>query len=270
MDRSKLSHRRYHEKEVGALIQRATELHEEAMGAPAHSLSLEEVEHIAAELSLPPEHVRAAALEMEERMDAGSSFSLLGRPFVIEYARFIEETMTEEQWEQVVLAIRRFVGSTGRIDTLGGVREWSRSIKDGSSTLEKTQVSIRPDADRLAIQIRKHYGGGAFIVYMMALILSVAVTGITLDGSGFPDDLTNFAIVGGMGLGALAAVRVSLSVWARRHKERLKRLADLVHRTLTATAPQVLANETAPEQIELAEHDEIEHAPAKIRRSVRA
>jgi hypothetical protein len=42
MDQGK--HRSYNEKEIGALIQRATELHEEAIGTSERSLSLEEIE----------------------------------------------------------------------------------------------------------------------------------------------------------------------------------------------------------------------------------
>ena len=61
MDHDRPAHRSYNEKEIGALIQRATEMHEEAMGTSERSLSLKEIEHIAAELGLPPEYMRTAA-----------------------------------------------------------------------------------------------------------------------------------------------------------------------------------------------------------------
>ena len=78
MDHDRPTHRSYNEKEIGALIQRATALHEEATGASEHtrSLSIEEVEHIASEIGLPPEHVRTAALEMEDRLYTDRSFSI--------------------------------------------------------------------------------------------------------------------------------------------------------------------------------------------------
>ena len=80
MDHDRPTHRSYNEKEIGALIQRATALHEEATGASEHtrSLSIEEVEHIASEMGLPPEHVRTAALELEDRVNSGRAFSVFG------------------------------------------------------------------------------------------------------------------------------------------------------------------------------------------------
>ena len=89
MNHDRPAHRSYNEKEIGALIQRATELHEEATGASEHnrSLSIEEVEHIASEIGLPTGHVRTAALEMRDRLHSDSAFSFWGGPFVIDQTR---------------------------------------------------------------------------------------------------------------------------------------------------------------------------------------
>ncbi len=43
------------------MVQRATELHEEAIGETAQTLSLDEIEEIAGELGVPAEYLRAAA-----------------------------------------------------------------------------------------------------------------------------------------------------------------------------------------------------------------
>ena len=82
--------RLYSDKEIGALIQRATELHEEASDSQDHALSLEDVEHIASDLGISPEHVRSAALELAHNIEPGKKFSLFGAPFFAEQARVIE------------------------------------------------------------------------------------------------------------------------------------------------------------------------------------
>ena len=262
-----MTHRLYDEKEVGTLIQRATELHEEAIGASEDRLSLEEVERIAAELGLPSEHVRAAALELEERR-AGGAFSIWGHPFVIDQSRVVEGTLTEAQWETVVRELRRFTGSTGRISDVGRAREWTRSIKDGSHTLERTLVTMRSQDGQTSIQVRKLYGGGAVVAYLLGFIASATAAGVFLDGSGL-SDLASLAIASGTGVGALAAVRASLSVWTSRQKERLRTLTDVLHHTLSPPPPESMAGEPAAGQIDLPDVDEPVEIPAPVRQRIR-
>jgi len=270
MDHGRPAHRSYNEKEIGALIQRATELHEEAMGVSERSLSLEEIEDIAAELGLPPEHMQTAALELEDRLNSDKTFSLWGGPFVVDHARVVDKTMTQEQWEQVVLELRRFTGSTGQVSEVGRVREWMRAIGegDGGFNIERTQVTIHPGDGQTSIRIRKHYGGAAIMAYVGAFSSSVFFTFILLHGEGL-SDLVNFIIGIGIGLGTLPLVRVSLSLWAKRQKERLRRLADLLHHRISARSSPVLANEPATELIELPEMEEPEQIAPEIRRGVR-
>ena len=164
------AHRFYNETEIGTLIQRATELHEEARGASQSSLSLEEIERIAAELGVPSEHVKSAALELEARLNSSGTFSFLGGPFVIDQVRIVDGPMAEEQWEEVVLELRRVTGSTGQTSEFGQVREWTRSTQDMGLVLEKTLVTARSKDGRTSIQVSKRYGGGAVLAYVAAFL----------------------------------------------------------------------------------------------------
>lgn len=88
--------RLYDQKEIGALIRRATELHEEDLGTSGDGLSLNEIEHVEAELGLPAEHLRAAVLELAGKPSSAASFSLWGNPFMVTQARVVGGTMGEE------------------------------------------------------------------------------------------------------------------------------------------------------------------------------
>ncbi len=216
MDHDRPAHRSYNEKEIGALIQRATALHEEATGSSqhSHSLSIEEVEHIAAELGLPPEHVRTAALEMEDSLYSNKSLSFWGGPFVIDQARVVDETMTQEQWEQVVMELRAFTGKKGQADEVGPAREWIHAIGEGDEGFNfvKTRVAIRPGDGQTSIQIRKHYGGIAFL-YAVPFFLSVFFTLVLLTEQ---PDLVKIAFASGSVFGAFGVVRTLISSCARR------------------------------------------------------
>ncbi len=269
MDHDTPPHRSYNEKETGALIQRATALHEEATGSLQHtrSLSIEEVEHIAAELGLAPEYVRTAALEMEDRLYANKSFSFFGGPFVIDQARVVDGTMTQEQWEQVVMELRAFTGKKGQVDEVGSAREWIHVIGEGDEGINfvKTRVAIRPGDGQTSIQIRKHYGGIA-LLYAVPFFLSVFFTFVLLTEQ---PDLVSYAIASGIVMGVFGVVRTLIWSWARRQKEKLKRLTNLLHQTLSASSSPVLANESATELIELPEMDEPERITPEARPGLR-
>ena len=256
MDPNRPARRSYNEKEIGALIQRATELHEEAVGASERGLSLEEIEHIAAELGLPSEYMRTAALELENRPNPDSAFSLLGGPFVIHQARVVNETMTAEQWEQVVMELRSFTGKKGQTDTVGRAREWAHYTGDGPNgvNFQKTQVTIQPADDQTSIQVRKHYGAIATL-YAVPIFLGVFFTLVLLSE---PPDLVKFAIAAGSVAGTFAMVRSFISSWTKRQHERLKSLTNLLHHTLSASSPRIPTNERAMEWVDLPERDKAE------------
>jgi len=252
--------RLYSDKEIGALIQRATEIQREASESSERGLSLHEIEHIAAEIGIAPEHLRTAAVELESRPDAGEGARFWGGPFVLDEKRVIEGTLTEEQWEQIVLGLRRLTGSTGRVNEIGQIREWTRTIKDLDFLIEQTQVTISPRKDQTTIDVRKQYRGGALMAYFLSIVLSGAVAGIFLDGGGFSDLLTAL-IVGGSGTGGLTVARTSIAYWTKRQREKLKGLTDWLHETISQ--PESVAID-APASVELPEFSGEEESQPEV------
>lgn len=256
MNHDKPSRRSYTEKEIGELIQRATELHEQTTGAPERSLSLEEIQHIAAELGLPPEHLQTAALELEDRLNTDKSFSLLGGPFVIDQTRVVGEALSDEHWEHIVLELRKFTGRTGEISEIGRSREWKHAIgetADGVS-FTRTQVTMRPGDGQTSIQIQKRYGAVAFW-YVPVLFLTIAFALALLNAY---ENLPAFLVGLGGIIGSLVGVRALITSWARRQKEKLKRLADKLLPAPSSSASAVSSvpiNEPVAGLIELPDQD---------------
>jgi hypothetical protein len=248
--------RLYSDKEIGSLIQRATEIQRKASESTERGLSLQEVEHIAAEIGIDPEHLRTAAVELESRLDAGEGFRFWGGPFVLDQERVVEGTLTEEQWEWIVLGLRRLTGSTGTVNEIGQIREWTRTIKDLDFLLEQTQVTINPRNDQTTINVRKQYRGGARMAYVLSILLSGTVAGIFLDGGGL-SDLMNAVILGGSGISGLAVVRTSMAYWTKRQREKLKELTDWLHETISQ--PGALATD-AQWSVELPEFSDEEES----------
>ncbi len=103
-------------------------------------------------------------------------------------------------------------------------------------------------------------------MYAVPFFLSVFLTGVLLTEQ---PDLVSYAIASGIVMGAFGVVRTLIWSWARRQKERLKRLTNLLHQTLSTSSSPVLANEPTTELIELPEMDEPERSTPEARRGMR-
>ena len=95
---------KFNEEEVGRLVQRASELHEEALSNANHDLTLSEIESIANELGIPSRYLLEAALEGQEP-DSTTTASLWGAPFRVDQTRVVDGVVTEKQWEEVLIEL---------------------------------------------------------------------------------------------------------------------------------------------------------------------
>ncbi|MDA0684809.1 MAG: hypothetical protein O2797_00975 [Bacteroidetes bacterium] len=227
--------RRYSDKEIGLLIQRATELHEERAGSPARSLSLADAEHIAEELGVSKDFVHTAALEMERGVHRKKSFSLFGGPFREIAADSIDVELTDEIWEEIVLDMRRLTGSSGKVEQIGRLREWKKELKDMDLVLYRFQVSAMARDGKTQIEVEKQFGGMAFLSFVVSLAAGFALAGIAMDGSGLPPEVV-FPIAAGSGAGFLVMARAALRLRARQHQARVQEILGRVRNLFPASS----------------------------------
>lgn len=228
--------RLYGDREIGALIQRATEIQEQAKGPPDRGITLQQVERIATEIGIPAEHVRAAALDLDERLAAQSGARLWGGPFHAEHKRVVEGALTEDRLAAIARELSRRLGGRWRTDDVKQTREWTREVRDGTMLIHRTQVVLSTGDDRTTVEVRKQYKGAAILAYSLGVIGSVTVAGIAMDGAGL-SDLTTTWIVGGSAAGGLAAARTFLGVWTRRQREKLRELANWLNEAVAGEDP---------------------------------
>ena len=224
--------RLYTEKEIGVLIQRASEIQEREKDAPEHGFSFEDLEHIASEVGIAGVHLRAAAAELSRDSDGRRALRFWGGPFALQDKRIVEASISEEQWTSIVEGLRRITGSEGRTNQTGRSLEWTREHKDLDFLVERTGVTIRPGEARARIEIRKHYGGGAMLAYGLGIILGVGAAGVVLDGAGL-SDLVNGLILASGGVGGLGAARAAIGYWTRRQRAELKKISEWLYNFLS-------------------------------------
>ena len=262
MNNTKSGRGRFSEKEIGSLVQRATELHEEAIGETAQTLSLDEIEEIAGELGVPAEYLRAAAGEIARNRTATGGFSLFAGPFVIDRNFVVDETIGDEQWEEIVLELRRVTGGSGQFTDVGRTREWSRSTWDGDIT--KTRVSVSPGERETTVRIQKQFGVAAFMAYVAAIIPVLVISGVMLTDGG-----ANPFIGVGLCLAILGAARAIVSRWTKRQNANIEELSDFIARTLSTSAPGSSLNMPSQDLIEVPGLDDLQESPKVKKTGVR-
>jgi hypothetical protein len=231
--------RRYNEKQVGSLIQRATELHEERTGESERGLTLAEIEKIAAELGLPVQDMRTAALEMESEATGDSG---LDRRFSVSQALVVDGEMTEDQWSEFLLELRSFTGRSGTVTDIGKAREWTHYLGEGSDGVNftRTQVLVQPKKGQTSVQIQDHFGIGR-LFYPIGFV--TGAVGMLIIGEAGLSQLAFFAelpAIVGFSATALSAgagvygAHLAVKAWAAKKKERLGVLAERLRRTLTS------------------------------------
>lgn len=166
-DPSQLAGRRFNEKEVAAIIKRASELQQfEAPAESSTGMSLAELEQIAREAGLDPALVRRAASDLDTRVTDRQPSAFLGAPTTLVLERTIDGEVPTDEYEELVLVIQRELGGVGSASTFGRSLQWTMRGVDRRRVSSRTvQVTVTPRNGRTTIRIEEPLGqlaGGLF------------------------------------------------------------------------------------------------------------
>ncbi|GAB5520925.1 MAG: hypothetical protein RhofKO_31760 [Rhodothermales bacterium] len=263
MDTAKPGRGRFSKKEIGSIVGRATELHEEARGETEETLSLDEIEEIGDELGVPAEYLREAAGEMARTQSVSGEFSFWGGPFIVDQVFVVDETISDDQWEEIVLELRRATGGFGEFTGVGQTREWSRSSLDGVMT--KTRVSVTPRTNGTTVRIHKQFGVAAFMAYLAAIIPVMVLSSVMLTDGG-----ANPFIGIGLCLAILGTVRTMVARWTRQQNARIEALSDFIVQTLSTGVPSSAAGMPSQDLVQVPEFDDLEESSEVRKARVRS
>lgn len=278
-----MAERTYHEHEIAALLERASE--RQALAArrtQRPGLTLAELEQIAAEAGIDPAHLHAAAAELDDP----------GRPLVgrrsgttathIYTERWVPGELTSEAWEDVVAELRhRFdsalVGSLGMGDyglstteQVGRTVEWKHTSLSGI----ETRVLVQPREGQLRIRLNQRVGVastaveaglyGGVLTFLGGAVAAGAVDSLAL----------GMALVGLLFVLSYLGVFAADRAWRRKKHHELEELADVVAGMVAqpepvAAAPEATAAQTAP-TIALPEEPVESEAPVRAGRRTRS
>ncbi|NNE47941.1 MAG: hypothetical protein HKN37_14920 [Rhodothermales bacterium] len=158
----------YTESEFSAVLKRAAELQRIEGVDDSPGLYLEELQEIAVDVGIDPDHVKRAAFELDEAEPEKGDY-WLGGPTDIDLEWIVEGEMSDEKWEDALGEIRRAFSAEGEIRREGRTRDWVHRDQMGG----RVHVSMSPARNQTRIRIS--YGMKEWLwLYVVFLSIGIA------------------------------------------------------------------------------------------------
>ncbi|MGI9625526.1 MAG: hypothetical protein ACR2QM_01710 [Longimicrobiales bacterium] len=233
--------RRYSDKEVNALIKRATELQEEdatpSRGDSRAGMTLVELQEIAAEAGIDPKLIQRAAahVDIPRTRTVGEKFA--GAPFLVSVERVVPGELSAAAFSRIVPEIQRVATGHGNASMVGRTLTWSSETSQGQRSFQVT-VSAKDGETLIRAEERLHglagslYGGlmgglGGGLGFGLGMPIGIEVLGSAAFAVGFP-----IAVIGGSYLIARTILRKT----GRERKRTLTGLVDHIADQVEAEA----------------------------------
>ncbi len=219
--------RLYSDREVSSILKRASELQDLGNRDARRGICYEQIESFAAQMGVEAEVLRAAAVELEQYDLEHSARTFWGGPFELSTGRIAPGPLTPESNQRLMEAVSRL--NPGEFQVTENHLRWrKRSHLTGS-----LYIDIIPRETYTAIRLDRTFTHAAGLAYTITPFLSLVAAAFvpTLHHAFWVQTL----LYAGSLLLGLAAARVTLGLWIRRQRRRLKHLADHL-RVLSSTS----------------------------------
>ena len=225
--------RLYGEKEIGKILKRATELqHEEPSAPSAGSMSLQELEDIAAEAGIDPTYLRRAALEIDTgAMDLSTWAKFLGEELLLVSEITIPGELRDDGFERIVEVIQRGTREHGQPSLLGRTMTWRAETPNKTRTI---QITVNSRDGHTSVRLEENltqFAGGLFGGTIAGIGGGVGVgvglgVGLNVLGSALFATLFPLGVVGLTYMGAREIYRAIV-------KRRRRAMGELFEQVLT-------------------------------------
>jgi len=224
------TNRRFSESEIALILEHAGAAQEKAQDATSNALSvssgegltLDQLQEIGTEVGIAPEFVaRAANAVARGDLVPTQQRTWLGLPVGVARTIDFGRTVSDEEWDRIVVRLRETFEARGRLQRDGSFRQWSNG--NLQALLEPT-----PSGHRLRLMTRK--GDVASRVWLSALGISattVVWSALLLRGGNL--DVGALVATSAMGLAgvlSLLSMRFQLPRWARTRAAQMESIAS--------------------------------------------
>jgi hypothetical protein len=213
--------RRFDDREIALIFERAGHLQESTQANPGNEgLTLAQLQEIARDVGIAPEHVAQAAHAVARGELAPSrSPRWLGLPVAVSRVVEFEHPVSDVAWAQLVGSMRETFDARGRLESDGVSRMWSngnlRAVLEPTERGHRLRLSTRKGSARSLVSVGVGYLAGSGVLALLG------VTGVMASNAATPAA----AIFAACGAAFLAATALSLPRWARTRASQMESIA---------------------------------------------
>jgi len=221
-----VARREYSEAEFVRILRMAAELDDRSTGqSKSEKLSLADIQQIAAEVGIAPEHVATAAALVAT--EAGEKWKpWLGVPIRGSFSRVLPGTVSTAAWPEAVAAIRQTLGHTGQHSYVPGALEWVHT-DEGS----EVRVEVSSSGNRAHIQVSADHRQAAALYLTVGPVLGACAAVIPIAALGLGEAVEPWLWLSGGAASGLTAgwaiLKVRSARWQRRLRGMLQSIAEI-------------------------------------------
>jgi serine/threonine protein kinase len=217
--------------EVRQLLDRAARIEADQPTAGG-ALSLGAVEQVAAEVGIPPEHVRRAARELERPQPAPLSpktytpSAFDPRRSKIKFDRVVDGETPDSVYAAMVDEIQSRLDTVGHASVLAGSLTWSPATQGEAS--RKVVVTVTPREGRTHIRVEERFGvfGAKKVFLPVGGLFTMLIATAVVQALGISEPLAPLLAISALGAGAFVSARLVVWYDANAREPGLKSLAD--------------------------------------------
>jgi len=230
--------RRYSDKELALILKLAAERQAFSSELDDRGLTLTEIQQIAAEAGIDPQHVAEAAAVLEAQ-HGYRRLSLLGAPTRFVFDRTVAGEATPKEISEIIDLIRQVTGVQGEISQVFDSVEWR-----GHDMLDRhTYVTIKCQEGQTKIKVLGHWRGPALVSYLVTGLAGLLAT-IGISNLIYPVSSVGIGVIVAGGIsGTYLTARTLWRYIARKAESTLRELTRRIgERVPTAVAPEINAS----------------------------
>jgi hypothetical protein len=212
-----MTDRRFSEEEVATIFRDATEASQgQRRDLPSgEGMTLAQLQEIGREVGISPDLVRRAALSLDQ-LGQPNIRRFVGLPIGVGRTVDLGRTLTDQEWERLVVDMRQTFDAKGIVRQDGSFRQWTNGNLQALVEPTATGHQVRLRTTNANARSLMMLGFGATGIGAIASI-SAAVSGAA--------NMAPLATLTALGVGLFVAGAARLPGWARRRREQMEAVA---------------------------------------------
>jgi hypothetical protein len=223
----------YSKKEISKILTKASEiqtakdLYDDETG-----LTKEELMHVAEEVGISSQSLVEALSQLDDPDLNKQSYDFMKGTSRIQNISSIKGEITDDQWEDLVLEIRKITGGIGKINKVGNTYEWEQRKSD----FGYKHFSFTPKNGKTKIQMVYSWGPFKTLAGFLGFFFAAIVTLIAVKELGTKQ--MALIIAPFAGLGGLGMSRLFLKNYYQKQKDQLSKLTSTLSRKISSFGSQ--------------------------------